>query len=136
MALDPATQVAEEDKDLPQKVKETLKMIPEDVKFEVRRAHHTLGHPARDTLLRLAKAAGKSEEYLTYIKYWRCPVCLRRERPGEIPPVGLKEKAQEFNVLVGVDLKEVPDVTAARHAFLNILDVATRFSVFARLPDK
>jgi len=63
-------------------------------------------------------------------------VCLRRERPGEIPPVGLKEKAQEFNVLVGVDLKEVPDVTGARHTFLNILDVDTRFSVFARLPDK
>ena len=77
MALDPAVQVAgEEDQDLPVQIRERLKLIPAEVKNEVRRAHHALGHVARNSLLRLAKAAKKSDDHLFYIKHWRCAVCL------------------------------------------------------------
>jgi hypothetical protein len=84
----------------------------------------------------LAKAAGRSEDYLFYIRRSKCPTCLRRERPGPVPNVGLRPKAQEFNVLVGVDLKECLDVDGTRHTYLNVLDVATRYSVFLLVPTK
>ena len=80
MTLDPAVQVAgEEDADLPQKVRDRMKLIPDKVKAEVRRAHHAMGHMCRDSFLRMAKNANKSEDHLFYIRHWRCPVCLREE---------------------------------------------------------
>ena len=39
-------------------------------------------------------------------------------------------------MLVGVDLKEVQDANGERHTFLNILDVATRYSMFLHVEDK
>jgi hypothetical protein len=137
MSTDPAVQVAgEEDVDLPEKIKEKLRLVPEAVKAEVRRAHHALGHVSRDALLRMAKAAKLSQDHLFYIRHWRCPVCLRRARPGPAPVVTAGEKAKEFNALVGVDLKEVQDVDGTRHTFLNVLDVATRYSSFILVPSK
>ena len=116
MTLDPALQPGgEEDADLTTAVKEKLRLIPEAVKAEIRRAHHQLGHLSRDALLRMAKAAGKSAEYLEYIRHWRCPACLRRSRPDAVPKVGVRERAREFNMLVGVDLKEVCDAENVRH---------------------
>ena len=61
---------------------------------------------------------------------------MRRARPASIPTSGHREKANEFNHLLGVDLKEVMDVEGERHIFLSILDVATRYSVFARVASK
>ena len=43
----------------------------------------------------------------------------------------IKDKPNKFNVLMGVDLKEVLDGEGNKHTFLNIQDVATRFSVFS-----
>ena len=51
----------EEDLDLPQRVRDKLKWIPEQVKREVRGAHQAVGHMNRDALLRMAKKAGRSE---------------------------------------------------------------------------
>ena len=68
--MDPAIQVAgEEDKDLPPKVRDKMKLICPKIKAEVRRAHHAMGHVNRDTLLRMAKNAGRSEEHLWYIRH-------------------------------------------------------------------
>ena len=47
-----------------------------------------------------------------------------------------REKPREFNQLVAVDLKEVKDAEGEAHTFLNILDVATRYSVFVRVWSK
>ena len=84
----------------------------------------------------MAKAAKKSSDHLFYIRHWRCPVCLRRARPGAVPVAGHREKAKEFNQLVGVDLKEVLDADGVAHTFLNILDIATRYSRLVRVPTK
>ena len=95
-----------------------------------------MGHICRDSFLRMAKNAKKSEDHLFYIRHWRCPACLRRARPAAAPLAGQREKAREFNQLVGVDLKEVLDAEGERHIFLNVLDVATRLSVFVRVNSK
>jgi hypothetical protein len=84
------------------------------VKAEVRRIHHVLGHPASDVVLRLARTAKKSEDHLYYIKHWKCPLCLRRQRPAAVPAATEKGKAKEFGQVVGVNLKEVLDVIRER----------------------
>ncbi len=137
MTLDPAVQIAgEEDKEVPERIRKKLALIPENVKAEVRRAHHTLGHPAADVLLRLVRNAKKSDDHQFYARHWKCPVCLRRQRPAAVPPAAEKTKVAEFNQLVGVDLKEVLDVTGERHTFLNVLDIATRYSELVHVESK
>jgi hypothetical protein len=129
MALDPAVQVAgEEYEGIPESIRESHRQIPATVKEEVRRAHHALGHVARQ--------AKKSEHHLFYIGHWICPVCLRRARPQAIPPVTGREKAKEFNPIVRVDLMEVLDCESTRHIFFNILDITTRYSIITLVPTK
>ena len=95
MTMGPAIQVAgEEDNDLPPKVRDNMKLISPKIKAEVRRAHHAMGHVSRDTLLQMAKNAGRSERHLWYIRHWRCPVCLRRSRPGPVATSSTHEKPQ------------------------------------------
>ena len=58
MTLDPAVQIGgEEIQGLNQQIRDRLAAIPEEVKHEVRRAHHQLGHLGRIGLLRLARNA-------------------------------------------------------------------------------
>ena len=137
MTCDPCLQPAgEEIGNMSQAIRDKLALIPDTVKHEVRRAHHQLGHLGRDALLRLARNAGKSPDHLFYIKHWQCPVCLRRAAPAPVVQASGRDRPQEFNMLVGVDLKEVQDAEGERHTFLNILDVATRYSVFVRVSNK
>ncbi len=135
MTTDPAVQIEEYD-GLSQSIRDKIKLVPEEVKAEVRRAHHQLGHVGRDAMLRLAKAARKSPDHVFYIRHWRCPMCLRRTRPAAPPESSVRNRATEFGMLVGVDLKEVTDTDGTRHAFLNVLDIATRCSALIRVPSK
>ena len=69
---DPTLQLAGEELDgLTIGVKTRLRMIPEDVKREVRRAHHALGHCGRDALVRLCRTAHKSKDHIFYAKWFR-----------------------------------------------------------------
>ena len=87
-------------------------------------------------MLRLAKNGGRTEEHLFYIKHWQCPVCARRKPPGPVARSSARARPEQFNVLVGVDLKEVRDSEGQRHVYLNILDIATRYSCLVRLETK
>ena len=137
MTADPALEPAgEEVAGLSVAVKERIRLIPNEVKEEIRRAHHQLGHPGREVLLRLARAAKKSEDHLFYIKNWVCPMCYRRQAPMLVRQATGHVRPERFNMVVGVDLKEVHDVAGERHTYLNALDVATRFSVLVRLDGK
>ena len=137
MTLDPSVQpTGEEVGGLTEAVKRRIDTIPEETKAEVRRCHHQLGHCSKQALLRLAKRAKKPEDHLFYIRHWKCPVCARRQRPGPAPTAGSHDKPSEFNCLVGVDLKEVLDADGTAHTYLNILDIATRFSCLVRVESK
>ena len=83
---DPTLQLAgEELEGLTIGVKTRLRTVPEDVKREVRRAHHALGHCGRDALVRLCRTANKSKEHIFYAKLFKCPVCMAHAAPGRIP---------------------------------------------------
>ena len=85
--MDPATQLAGEETDgLPQEAKDKLSTIPEQVRREVRKAHHDLGHPSKTALMRLARLAKKSPDHLYYIKQWQCrnALCAFRGKPHRL----------------------------------------------------
>ena len=71
---------------------EKMASIPHEVKLEVRRAHHQLGHPAGAVLARLCKLAKKSPDHVWHARKFRRPVCLARQAPpmlsGWIAPFG------------------------------------------------
>ena len=67
---DPAIQLAREELEgLSVGVRQRLRAIPEDVKLEVRRVHHALGHCGRDALVRLARSSNKSKDHIFYAKW-------------------------------------------------------------------
>ena len=103
---------------------------------EVRKAHHQLGHCDRAILLRMAKMADKSEDHLFYIRHWTCPLCWRRRAPGRVSAASGHVRPKEFNLLAGMDLKYVSDSAGTSFAFLNILDLGTKLSVFGLCPTK
>ena len=113
-----------------------MRLIPDSVKAGVRRAHHALGHCWRASLLRLAKASKKSEDHLFYIRHWQCSACMSRKVPEPIARASVTARPQEFNKVVGVDLKFVKDSKGVTYTFLNVLDVATRKSGFYLVPSK
>ena len=137
VAEDPAIQLAgEEAEGLTIGVRTRMRTIPEDVKREVRRAHHALGHCGRDQLVRLARMANKSKEHIFYAKWFKCPICASRTAPGHIARASPVARPDTFNVMVAVDLKFVPDVVGNTHVFLNVLDIGTRFSQMIYIPNK
>eukprot|EP00971_Amphidinium_carterae_P328400 6460261-Amphidinium_carterae.1 len=120
----------------PAAVQEILRGISSEVKQEVGRVHQVLGHPHRTVMLRLARLAKKPPEFFYYVKHWDCPLCLQRaspQRPRKAPGV---LRSQKLGMLLAIDLKEIKDTRGEKHFMLNVLDVATRYSVLARLRDR
>ena len=55
---------------------------------------------------------------------------MARAPPESISKASATIRPQEFNKVVGVDLKEVRDANGTVHRYLNVLDVATRKADF------
>lgn len=65
----------EEQGNLSQADMDRIAELPKELKLEVRRAHHQLGHPSPAVLARLCKLAKKSADHIWYAKKFQCPVC-------------------------------------------------------------
>eukprot|EP00971_Amphidinium_carterae_P151456 3002912-Amphidinium_carterae.1 len=120
----------------PTAIQERMANVPDSVKAECRRAHHELGHPERRALLRLARLAGKSADHLFYLKHWCCPVCYQRQAPARLSKASATMRPEMFNIAVAVDLKFQRDIRGEQYFFLNVLDVATRYTVLAIVKNK
>ena len=55
--------------------------IEEVIKRSVRQAHKNLGHPHRDTFVRMLRLGGAKADAVTYAKQWQCPICLQSQAP-------------------------------------------------------
>ena len=81
-----------------------------------------MGHPSRQTLICVMRLAKASDVHIRYTQLWNCPICLRRQPPASYRPASGHTKPTRFNDTMAIDL--------------NIVEVATRFSMFARLDRK
>ena len=100
----------------------------------IRRMHYNLAHPSRATLLRMLRSAGAKADSVDYPKCWKCPVCIRRERPKSARPAKA-ERAEKFNDCVVIDVKHVHDANMKKYVVLHFVDEATFYHV-ATLVDK
>ena len=115
---------------------ESAKEIPAYVRKAVEAAHNRLGHPSRQTFLRMLRLAGSHPLAIRWAKIWTCPICQQRCAPkkpmkssGTIRPYG-------FNHTVYVDLKFVQDVAGKAHAALSMVCAGTTFHRAAVLKTK
>jgi hypothetical protein len=129
---DPTDDLTCEETDLPPEARR----VPEKLKRMVRNAHRNLGHPGNFALVRLMKTAKCPDDVICYARCMKCPTCLRRQAPDRIPRVAMPYRPTRFNTSVGLDIKWVKDSAGKKMMCLNILDLATCFSVFVPIIDK
>ncbi len=63
--------VDDDDPEKDAKKQESFSHIPRAAQMQVRRAHRSLGHCSRQSLCRLLRLAGLSEQHLEYAKKWQ-----------------------------------------------------------------
>ena len=113
-----------------------IQSIPDEIRRQVRRAHNNLGHPSRATLLRLLRLAKATQQHVRYAQLWKCEICLRRLPPAAFRPSSAFSKPTRFNEAIAIDLKFLDDANQVTYVFMNILDIATRFSLMVLLDNK
>ena len=60
------------DAEIPEKDRDdSLRTVSKEIRRAVRRAHYGLGHPARQTLVRMLKLGGASPAAMKYAKKWK-----------------------------------------------------------------
>ena len=71
--------------EIPEAVREEiLEKVPARVRRQVRRTHRGLGHPGRETMLRMMRLGGASPAALQYARVWQCPVCAQVAPPPKM----------------------------------------------------
>ena len=77
--------------------------IDEETKKSVRQAHKNLGHPHRDTFVRMLRLGGAKPEAVTYAKQWQCPICLQSQAPkSQRPAMTRQQGVYDFNDTVAL----------------------------------
>ena len=108
--------------------------LPQELKLAVKRLHTNLGHADTRSMLRALRITKASEVALKAVKLFRCPECLRMNRPKEARPSKLPF-VDEFNVMVGLDVFSEKDSKGETWTWLNVLCQGTTFQVAALLGD-
>lgn len=109
--------------------------IDPTIKAAVRRAHRNLGHPSRDSFVRMLRLGGAAPDAITYARAWQCPVCLRCQPPLQQLPAS-RHTAENFNDVVGVDLLLLHDSENEPYTVLSIVDFASRYHNAVLVHDK
>ena len=109
--------------------------IREEIKKEVRKAHQNLGHPSRETFVRMLRLGGASQEALRYAQQWKCAICARSQPPAQLMPAS-HHGADNFNDVVGIDLLRIRDQDQTQYWVLSMVDIASRYHNAVVVEDK
>ena len=105
-----------------------------DEKFKIaKKLHWQFSHPSGTKLCNLVKNSGKNDrEFLKILGEFPsfCDFCQRYKRAEPRPIVGFS-LATEFNETVAMDLKDIKE-----HKILHLIDLATKYSVAVKIPNK
>ena len=102
--------------------------LPRELKLAIKRVRENLGHASQPALLRALRIALASEVAIKAARLFRCPECPRlreprRPRPSKLPI------ANEFNIMIGIDIFNVKDSAGESWTFLNTLRQGTSYQV-------
>lgn len=92
-------------------------------------AHRQLGHPSRDTLVRMLRMSGANADAIRYARKWVCDVCACRQPPKHPMATSPVQRPFGFNRAVHVDLKYVYDSRGRRYVALSVVDLGTVYHI-------
>ena len=114
--------------ELPDNLRERLlRDVPRAVRQQVRRTHIGLGHPSKETFLRMLRLGGASPVAQQYARAWQCPVCAESVAPARARPASTSLRPLAFNDTVAADLKYLRDAEGSKMVVLCIVDAGTAF---------
>eukprot|EP00435_Cladocopium_sp_Y103_P071921 s575_g38.t1 len=93
----------------------------------VEQAHRQLGHPSRNTLVRMLRLAGATDGAIEHAKVWRCDVCASRAPPKHPTAAAPGLRPYGFNRHHLVDLKYFRDSRRKLYVALSMLGAGTLF---------
>ena len=107
--------------------------IPKEVQRAVEFAHRQLGHPSRDTLVRMLRLSGATDDAVRYARRFQCDVCASRQPPRHPMPSTPVMRPYGFNRHIHIDIKFAHDVRGRKYCCMSILDLGTAFHQGAML---
>jgi len=118
-----------------QEVLETIfdaQEMTKEVMDMIRRVHINLGHPGKDTMMRMMRAAGASLVALEGTKrFYDLKVCDQCETE-KLPRLHRRSKPRitdTFNVQVNMDVFHAPTAEGVEIPFLNMVDEGTTYQI-------
>ena len=101
--------------------------VAKEIQRAVEHAHRQLGHPSRQTMLRMLQLAGAAPAAIQHAKQWRCDVCASRAKPKHPTASAPGVRPYGFNKQHQVDLKYCKDHRGKKYVFLSMIDVGTSY---------
>ncbi|CAJ1399663.1 unnamed protein product [Effrenium voratum] len=102
-------------------------MLPADYQNRATWISAAAAHPIQEYVT----AEGAKQEILAWVKkYFKCPLCERRKKPGSQRP-GHLARAMGFNECIGIDLFFIKD-----RVFLNVVCLGTSLQIVEMINDK
>ena len=117
-------QIAEE---LAEPEEDERRAVPREVQKAVEFAHRQLGHPSRDTLVRMLRISGATEEAIRHARRWRCEVCSQQQPPKHPMASTPTLRPYGFNRKIHIDIKFVFDSRGRKYPCLSAVDLGTRY---------
>ena len=99
--------------------------ISKEIQKAVEFAHRQLGHPSRETLVRMLKISGANADAVKHARKWQCPVCQARQPPKHPMASTPSLRPYGFNKRVHIDIKFVYDSEDRKYACLSMIDLGT-----------
>ena len=104
--------------------------------WKVAQVHQRLGHPTRQTLVRMLSLAGAPKSVITVAEQYQCPVCDAVAAPGRYPKQKPTMRPTTFGKEVHLDLKYMHDSAQKLFVALSIVDGATSFHTAVLLQNR
>ena len=101
--------------------------VAAEIRAAVERAHRSLGHPSRPTLIRMLRVAGAVPAAIEYAQKWKCDVCQARAVPKQPTASAPGHRPYGFNKYHQVDLKYCRDARGQKYVFMSMIDCGTGY---------
>ena len=98
------------------------------LKSAVMQLHVNTGHPSNESLARAIRVTGGSQRAVEAALNVYCEVCAAHQRPQPHLP-GRVRLDRDFNDSIGVDLFMLADYAGNQLIFINIVDLASGFTM-------
>ena len=101
--------------------------VAPEVRAAVEHAHRSLGHPSRQTLIRMLRLAGAVPGAIQHAQQWTCDVCQARAVPKQPTAAAPGHRPYGFNRQHQVDLKYCRDASKRKYVYMSMIDCGTGY---------